>query len=229
MQKNIEISKKKPLLVVHLPRTGGTALSGYIRERSNYSICPGLEQEEISHNLKHDQYEIYIGHFGVDIISCFEDSFKSTFVREPLSRTFSMWQQMLRTNNTIIDNKTSCAEQFENWCYTNYDQDQSLFNQMTLWLSVGRVRTEVTSNELELATQNVQQFDFVGLVDMYQIFFQLFINRFGLPAHPVNYENSSALRLPQLSTSFINWFVHAARFDIKLYSEMQNLAWKKSF
>lgn len=222
----MEITVNNPLIVLHLPRTGGTALTGYIRHRVNKSICPGIEQTEIYDALAKQPYEIYIGHFGIDIYSKFVSSYKVIFARDPLSRMYSMWNQIRRTNNMTILNDIDRADIFENWCYSAYKDDQSLFNQATLWLSVGRIPIQVKQVHFELAMSNVSVFDYIGLTESYQIFFHGFIRYFNLPACTVNYENSSMVTLPSLSSKFIDWFIDVSQYDYALYAAMQNMAWK---
>lgn len=200
--------------------------------QSKLSVCPGREDIEIKQASEEHKYDVYIGHIGIDFLQRFNSPLVATFMRDPLARMFSMWNQMRRTSGLEIIQGTEKAMAFENWCRSELETTPLLFNQATQWLSYGRdnplidIANPANEQMYLLASENLKKFDFVGLTEHYDIFFQDFLELFDLPKVERVHSNYIISDFPMLNDDFIEWFKCVSLFDFKLYSLAQDVAWK---
>ena len=95
-----------PLGFLHLPKTGGTSLSDFIRSHiSDSKVCPeflNFYDKFSDEDLK--KYDFYSGHFDFKTLSRFPPkTFKFTILRKPKDRICSLYYFWKSYKDSVIE------------------------------------------------------------------------------------------------------------------------------
>lgn len=88
----------RPLVFMHIPKTGGHTLRAVLSEVYGDVLCPAQNWSEWQ-DIDVARYHVFIGHFGYDTIKpMFVSADFVTFLREPNERLLSLYHYLKATN-----------------------------------------------------------------------------------------------------------------------------------
>lgn len=88
------LRKKRPLVFIHVPKTGGSSLHEVLtKELKDRKLCPARFSSEISEYSKNElaEYDLFSGHFGAEDCSLIEKPQYITLLRNPVDRVVSLY------------------------------------------------------------------------------------------------------------------------------------------
>lgn len=105
------IDHENKFIFIHIPKTGGTALSEILLEGGAASIEPD-EKYKIGHRKDQSLVHMTFQELSKDLNSSFEDYYKFTIIRNPWDRAVSLWASKFKNKGwsfvqflNIIENK----------------------------------------------------------------------------------------------------------------------------
>lgn len=119
----------KPLVFMHIPRTGGHTLRAILSEVYGDALCPAENWTQLCETKDITRYKVFHAHVGRQIESLLgvvPDY--ATFLREPLSRMWSLYHRLKASGH--IEASTT----FERYV-TRLAPSRGEFNEMTRYLS----------------------------------------------------------------------------------------------
>lgn len=121
----------KPLVFMHIPKTGGHTLRAVLQEVYGAALCPAQNWDEL-HTVDVSAYRVFIGHFGRQIETLLNEiPDYVVFLREPRERMLSLFAYLRETLQ--IDPMLTLMEYLETVAPARGDVDQ-----ITAYLSVDR-------------------------------------------------------------------------------------------
>ena len=231
-----------PLFFLHIPRTGGTSLIEYLdRKMMSADICPAHEMfefEQLHQEGRLNSFGFYRGHFGINMLDQIApfDGHLITLMRSPLPRIFSTWRHAGRARPpfprdlsplTVRAHRNFEAARnlsFRQYCEWIMEQGfQSIFNQMTVWLGLGRgfgvaEDPDLDRSVLERAKRAVERFSFIGFSESLDLSVKALQSQFGWDGESIAHANAGPISPFPEDDELIKWLSHAAKFDIELYN-----------
>lgn len=174
----------------HIPKTAGTTLIGYLNQRADiadiikpnsFGVPPrDVREDDVRvHKDKIRTYNIIHGHFPVAHFNeDFSDYFRFTFIRNPLRRMVSLYNDWRSKSaeslknahpDDLIIHDISNSYDIVNFLKHRIYPITGLFDNAQVRLLSGAMEVDiVTSEHYKAAVKTLDQMDFVGITELFQ-------------------------------------------------------------
>ena len=193
---------EKQVLFIHLEKTGGTSLIEMFRRLDGINLYHSQDLEQI--NV--DDFSFLVGHWQADqFLHLLRDRFAFTFIRNPKDRTLSLYRFWKSHREEFVR-----ADQ-ENLYMCQLARDYSFqefirLPELSTKLDNSLVRTfcgdkqmqnidKVSINEYEIALDNINRLDFVGIYENFEKSCEELFRLLKLPDLEILHENNLGRRV----------------------------------
>lgn len=206
----------KPLVFMHIPKTGGHTLRAILSTVYGDALCPAQNWAELA-KVDVSQHKVFIGHFGYEQArETFGDADFATFLREPRERLLSLYHYLQRTGQ--IDADASLDDYL-----TRIAPGRGEVNQVHQYLS-GKDELPATS------MGRLFDFAFVGSFEIFDVEIVRLaevLNWSGVPPIPVlNTADDERQSLPDLKSAQGELLYEANKHDLAIYQYARANLWK---
>ena len=218
-----------PLILVHSPRTGGTALREMLTDefgedrvtRSHQNVA--VEKKESYKDFEFllgekgvqaaSKNAVLVGHFPAQVKDELDfEHYSAIFVREPIARSISMLRKEVKDKGLSIDELIS-----DTYFMDEYIKDaQCRILSAPASLESGSGIFDVNESMLELAKSKLKEFDFIGLYENYNESIRHFDSTFktSLQSRMEKVNESPDVEVP---TGIAEVLTPLVTMDLKLY------------
>ncbi len=219
---------------LHVPKSGGTALTLYLRsvlgKRHVFHVGEGRYRNAPLEGLM-KRYPVITGHFNVGQIPerLFQTTFFFTFLREPVDRIVSMYHFFkegdMDSDHRVVINEEWCLERaLDKWARPG--RCSSWSNEQTFLFSGAVDADRPPEDLLPMALRNLERFDFVGLHERFAEGVECLGRLRDWPLHaPVPRFKTSRKRLAveDVEPALVERILAANRCDVQLYNRAREL------
>lgn len=173
----------RQIFFFHIPKTGGSSIKQQIQPQfCQNKICPYFHQAQIKGNEKWSTWDLFWGHFSLNLRDRLDNPAVFTFLRDPVERFLSEYHYVRSFRDEIEEQGcvTWAHGLIEPYSRMNLEQiceDEKFvlqrLNLQTLWLAgyLGHEKElcEASWKDLRLtALLNLKSMEFVGLTDNFE-------------------------------------------------------------
>lgn len=233
----------KPILFVHIPKSGGTSIVEMFRRIDGNGVHYSSDAKISSSEFDH--FDFIAGHFQADqFLREIDGRYSFTFIREPKDRAISLYRFWKSHKDAYVklneEKLWMCrlARDLNFGDFLNHEKISEEFDNSLVRIFCGSdalngVR-KVTAREYEIARGNLKKLDFIGIFEDFEKSCQDLFTNLGIKITEILFENNvedriskgspeletvSKLRLDELDLDTSNRLCLFTEFDERLYAE----------
>lgn len=238
MEAMISETAKPRSCFLHVPKSGGTALTLYLRgilgRRNVFHIGEGRYRRAPLEGLM-KRYHVITGHFNVGQIpeQLFQTTFFFTFLREPVDRVVSMYHffkegDLDSNRRAVINEEWDLEHALDKWAQPG--RCSSWSNEQTFLFSGATDADRSPEDLLPLAMRNLERFDFVGIHERFAEGVECLgrLRDWPLQAPVPRFKTSrKRLALQDMEPALVERIRAANRCDVQLFDRAREL-WEEA-
>jgi hypothetical protein len=199
----------KPILFVHVPKSGGTSIVEMFRRIDSHGVHYSSDATISSSDF--GKFDFIAGHFQADqFLEHLTGRYSFTFIRDPKDRAISLyrfWKSHKETYVKMNEERLWMCRLARDLDFRNFlvhekvsrEFDNSLVRIFCGSDALNGV-SKVTAREFEIAQRNMQKLDFVGIFESFEMSCQNLFANLGIGVKEILFENNVEDRVSKGST-----------------------------